>query len=168
MAVRELTAQDFDNTVDVVPVSDANYVSASQRVQQAQFLFEKATDLHKLNPSPETWTNLLTTHHYMLEMMRIPNPDRFVPALPSPPPPPDPTQPPTPPPPDPVAAEVARKDAETGVKVAATQAEIARKDAQVQADIDAKAQRMQADMQYRAQGDQAMVQRGESVVQTFT
>lgn len=139
----EIFAADFDERVDVLPVSDPNIVSASQRMAQAQFVFEQAQILFKFQPSPETWESLIVSYQHMLDMMRVPTPERFVPRLPAP-------QPMQPAGPDPVQqAEIQRKDA-------AALADIQRKNAIAQADVQRKAQQMQVDSALREQGNKAI------------
>lgn len=138
---------DFDDRIDVIPVSDPNVVSGTQRLAQAQAVSEQALGLFKLNPSPETWQTVLQSHQLMLETMRIPQPERFIPATPQPAPPP--VQALAPPGPDPVAAKISRDDA-------LARAHIERENAKTQAQIQRDAERMQFDAARRAEGDRAI------------
>lgn len=144
-------AADFDERVDVVPVSDPNIISSSQRMAQAQFLFEQAQVLFRMAPTPDVWDKVLMAYQHLLETMRVPEPARFLPQRPAPPPDPlaAPAVPEPPPGPDPVAAEIVRKDT-------ATAAEIRRKDAATAAQIAREAERMNWDAQRRDQGDRAI------------
>jgi len=149
-ADQEIFAADFDERVDVLPVSDPNVVSGTQRLTQAQVVLEQVTGLFQLNPTPELWHSVIQGYAHLLEVMRVPNRERFLPADPAP-------QPEQPPAPDPVSADIARKDAET-------QSSIARKDAETQAKIQREAARMQSDAKRRDEGTQAVIgeeQRGE-------
>lgn len=138
-------AADFDERVDVVPVSDPNIVSGTQRMAQAQFVFEQAQVLFRMSPTPEVWDTVLMAYQHMLETLRIPTPERFLPQRPAP----LPAPPAVAAGPDPVAAEIERKDV-------ATAADIRRKDTLAQAQIQRDAQRMAWDAQQRQQGDQAL------------
>lgn len=72
-------AADFDpNVVDVVPVSDPNIVSATQRIATAQAVLDLA------NQAPSLY-NMREAHLNMLSAMRIPNPERFLPPQQEPP-----------------------------------------------------------------------------------
>lgn len=143
-ADQEIFAADFDERVDVSPVSDPNIVSGTQRLTQAQVVLEQAIALFTLNPYPELWASVLQAYAHLLEVMRVPDARRFMPADPAPPPmlpaAPDPT----------VEAEIAREDTKT-------QADIARKDAETQAKIQREAARMQSDTARQQQGTQAMI-----------
>jgi hypothetical protein len=143
-ADQEIFAADFDERVDVTPVSDPNIVSGTQRLTQAQVVMEQAIALFQLNPYPELWASVLQAYAHLLEVMRVPDARRFMPADPAPPPM-------LPPMPDPaVDAEIAREDAKT-------QADITRKDAEAQAKIQREAARMQTDTARQQQGTQAMI-----------
>jgi len=143
-ADQEIFAADFDERVDVTPVSDPNIVSGTQRLTQAQVVMEQAIALFQLNPYPELWASVLQAYAHLLEVMRVPDARRFMPADPAPPPMlplmPDPA----------VDAEIAREDAKT-------QADITRKDAEAQAKIQREAVRMQTDTARQQQGTQAMI-----------
>jgi hypothetical protein len=150
-------AMDFDERVDVVPVADPNIVSGTQRMAQAQFLFDQAQVLFRMSPTPEVWDAVLMAYQHMLETMRVPTPERFLPLRPQPAPP-QPPEAAAPPGPDPVVADIQRKDV-------ATAADIRRKDAVAQAQIRRDAQRMAWDPARRREGD-AAIQAAEEMAQT--
>jgi hypothetical protein len=135
-ASQEVFATDFDDRVDVTPVSDPQVVSSVQRTMQAQAVIEA------VNARPDFFgpEQLSQAYLYYFETLRVPNPERFIP------PPPDPM---SPPPPDPMEEEQRREDVKT-------KAEIDREDAKAEAAIQRDARRMEADTQLRALGDQAI------------
>ncbi len=72
-------AEDFDpNVVDVVPVSDPNIVSATQRIATAQAVLDLA------NQAPALY-DMREAHLNMLNAMRVPTPERFLPPEQEPP-----------------------------------------------------------------------------------
>ena len=77
-------AADFDDRVDVVPVSDPNVVSSTQRIAMAQSV------LQLVNGDPELYgqAGRRTAHRNMLIAMRVPNLDAILPPEPAPEPPP--------------------------------------------------------------------------------
>jgi hypothetical protein len=159
----EVFASDFDARVDVVPISDPNVVSPTQRQAQAQVVVEQNGALFDRNPSPETWGALLAAHEYLLEVIRVPGRERFVPPLPAP-------APPGPEQADPAeteaAAEVARKDAaaiaEQQRKDWVAQQDAARKTQQQEADVAGKASAMATDTSAQRMGDQAIIARDQA------
>jgi hypothetical protein len=138
-ADREVMRADFDERVDVVPVSDPNVVSGTQRIAQAQAVVETI----RQDPQFFGFEQRAAAYTHFFEVLRIPQAERFIP--PPPPPPPVPEAPPV----DPVAAEVARKDA-------LAHSDIARKDLKTQADIARDAARMEVDTALRQRGDTAI------------
>jgi hypothetical protein len=68
---REVLRSDFDRRIDVIPVSDPNTVTGTHRIVQAQ------TVLQLSDSAPEIYDRV-ATHRYMLESLRVPNPDRFL------------------------------------------------------------------------------------------
>ena len=116
---REVLKADFDDRVDVRPISDPNVVSATQRMIQAEAVLKGAQEnVEILGPEPvvQAWAHYLTT-------LRVPDHERFMPV---------PQQPSTEPAVDPLAADEQRKDL-------SNIADIRRKDAAAGADIKRKA-----------------------------
>jgi hypothetical protein len=124
---REVYATDFDDRVDVLPVSDPNIISNTQRVAQAQGIWELAL------AAPEVF-NVHRAARGMLEAMRVPDVDEYL--LP----PPMPVDPNVPPPMDPMVE----------AKLAETEAGIAREDAKAAADIERKQQANEAQTALKA------------------
>lgn len=135
---------DFNDRVDVLPVSDPNAVSGTQRRAEAQVLLDEAKEMWGRNPTPEVWDVYLQAWEQMLSVLRIPEPGRFVPQPPAPQPEAGPEE----------APEETRKDT-------ATAADIRRKDAAAAADIKRKdtmaGQQMETNSQLRGAGTQAIV-----------
>lgn len=76
---RFVMAADFDPAVvDVEPVSDPNIVSSTQRIAIAQTVLDLANQAPQLYDQRAVHTNLLNA-------MRVPDPQRFVPPEPEPP-----------------------------------------------------------------------------------
>jgi hypothetical protein len=72
-------AEDFDpNVIDVVPVSDPNVVSSTQRIAQAQAVL----DLSMQQPG---MYDARAVHLNMLQAMRVQNPEQFIPPEKEPP-----------------------------------------------------------------------------------
>lgn len=159
---QEIMATDFDETVDVIPASDPNVVTAIARNAQAQAVVE----LVKGDPEVFGPQDRIRAYRRFLEVLRVQDIDGILPQQGQPLPvdiaqardqaaqqaqaaPQSPV--------DAVAADANRKDAETAVKIQATEAEIARKDAEAQAKIAADARRMEVDMPLQRQGDAAVV-----------
>lgn len=155
-ADRAVFAADFDERVDVIPVSDPNVVSATQRMAQAQVILEQAAALFGANPSPETWATYLEAYRHLLEIMRIADLERFVPQLPQP----------APSGADPAVAEEERKNAaliaEEERKDIKAQNDMRRQDEAEQARVQREAQRMQFDQARQAAGDQAQIAASEA------
>jgi hypothetical protein len=156
----EVFAADFDERVDVVPVSDPNIVSATQRMTQAQAILEQAQVMVQvMGGSPEAVQAYLAAYLHLLETMRIPNPQRF---MPQPPPP----MPAAPPPPDPVEADITRKDAQaiadSDRRDAQVIADSDREDRKLEAQTQREAQAMQRSMAARENGDQALRTAGQN------
>lgn len=63
---------DFDERVDVIPVSDPNIITNTQRIAQGQALVQLATE------NPDLYDRY-ETHKTMLEALRIPNVDTYLP-----------------------------------------------------------------------------------------
>lgn len=149
-------AADFDERVDVIPVSDPNVVSATQRMAQAQVILEQTAALYGANPSPETWASYLEAYKHLLEIMRIADVDRFVPQLPQP----------QPAGPDPAVAEEERKNAqliaEEERKDIQAQSDMRRQAEAEQARIQREAERMQFDQSRQIAGDQAQIAASEA------
>lgn len=70
-ADRMVLRSDFDRRVDVIPVSDPNTVTGTQRIMQAQTVLELA------GTAPQIY-NLVEAHRSMLEAIRVTNPDRLL------------------------------------------------------------------------------------------
>ena len=156
----EVFSADFDERVDVVPVSDPNIVSATQRMTQAQAILEQAQVMVQvMGGSPEAVQAYLAAYLHLLETMRIPNPQRF---MPQPPPP----MPAAPPPPDPVEADITRKDAQaiadSDRRDAQVIADSDREDRKLEAQTQREAQAMQRSMAARENGDQALRTAGQN------
>lgn len=64
--------QDFDDRIDIVPVSDPNIFSSAQRIAMMQAALQMATQLPDLGDRAEAARQLLTA-------MRFPNPERIFP-----------------------------------------------------------------------------------------
>jgi hypothetical protein len=73
-----LIAEDFDGRVDVVPVSDPNIISATQRIAQAQAVLDLS------NQAPDMY-DTRSVHLNMLQAMRVQNPEMFIPPEQEPP-----------------------------------------------------------------------------------
>jgi chaperonin GroES len=138
---REVYATDFDDRVDVLPVSDPNIISNTQRVAQAQGIWELAIS------APEVF-DVRRAARGMLEAMRVPDVDEYL--LP----PPQPVDPNMPMPLDPM----------TEAKVRETDAKIMREDAKAGAAMEAqqaqqqmKASAMRQDAATQAAGDEARI-----------
>lgn len=156
----EVFAADFDERVDVVPVSDPNIVSATQRMTQAQAILEQAQVMVQvMGGSPEAVQAYLAAYLHLLETMRIPNPQRFMPQ-------PQPPMPAAPPPPDPVEAEITRKDAQaiadSDRRDAQVIADSDREDRKLEAQTQREAEAMQRSMAARENGDQALRTAGQN------
>jgi hypothetical protein len=122
---RAVYAADFDDRVDVLPVSDPNIISNTQRMAQAQGIWELAVS------APEIF-DVRRAARGMLEAMRVPDIDEYL--LPEP----EPVDPNQPAPVDPV----------TEAKLRETDAKIMREDARAVAEIEGK----QAQAQMKADG----------------
>lgn len=72
---REIMAQDFDDRVDIFPVSDPSIYSAAQRVAQNQAVLE----LIKSEPSLYDEDARRETHRRMLRSMKAPDIDKILP-----------------------------------------------------------------------------------------
>jgi Skp family chaperone for outer membrane proteins len=75
---RTIMAQDFDERVDVIPVSDPNVVSATHRIALAQAVMDLA------NGNPDLY-DIRKVNHNMLIAMRVQNPDEIMPPEQPPP-----------------------------------------------------------------------------------
>lgn len=71
-ADQTIMAQDFDDRVDILPVSDPEFVTTAQRVATAQALLELAAQ------APDIY-NRRIVHLRMLQAMRVQNPEELVP-----------------------------------------------------------------------------------------
>jgi hypothetical protein len=155
-ADQEVFRSDFDERVDVLPVSDPNVVSGTQRIAQAQAVVE----LVKGDPEFFGPEQRAAAYLHFLNVLRVPEPYRFLPQL-TQPPPEDMPAPPADPQAERIAAEQARKDALAQADVARrdalAEADVRRKDAVTQAKIARDAERMRWDMDRRAAGDQAVI-----------
>jgi hypothetical protein len=155
-ADQEVFRSDFDERVDVLPVSDPNVVSGTQRIAQAQAVVE----LVKGDPEFFGPEQRAAAYLHFLNVLRVPEPYRFLPQL-TQPPPEDMPAPPADPQAERIAAEQARKDALAQADVARrdalAEADVRRKDAVTQAKIARDAERMRWDMDRRAAGDQAII-----------
>lgn len=151
-ADQEVFAFDFGEEVDVVPASDPNVVTGMQRIAQAQAVKDLVTS------DPEIFgpDQRLAAYRHFLEVLRIPQFERFMPPANGAPF----QQPAQVAGPDPTTAEVARKDAQAAAEIqrkdAQTAAEIRRKEAANQAKLELDAERMRADSARRQQGDTAI------------
>ena len=67
----DLYARDFDDRIDVIPVSDPNVFSATQRIAQAQAVLEMARSAPELHDIYEAYKR-------MYEAVRIPNIDEVL------------------------------------------------------------------------------------------
>ena len=67
-----IKAEDFDNRVDVIPVSDPNASTLSQRIMQYQAALQLAAQ------SPDLY-DMPLLHRQMMELIGIPNADKIVP-----------------------------------------------------------------------------------------
>jgi hypothetical protein len=74
-ASREVLKSDFDGRVDVLPVSDPNIWSATQRIAQNQAVLELIT----ADPQLYDEESRREAHRRMMEALRIPNPDEVLP-----------------------------------------------------------------------------------------
>jgi hypothetical protein len=142
-ADQEVLALDFDERVDVVPASDPNVVTAVQRVAQAQAMRDIALQDMEVFQAPQR----VEIYRHFFSVMRVANPDRFLP-------PPEAFAPPPPEalPPDPAEADIIRKDT-------IAEREQARKDYVAESEVQRKAQQMEADAALREQGNQAIQSR---------
>ena len=68
----DIKAEDFDDRIDVVPVSDTNASSMAQRIMQYQAALQLAAQ------SPDLY-DLPLLHRQMMELIGIPNADKVVP-----------------------------------------------------------------------------------------
>ena len=68
----DIKAEDFDDRIDVVPVSDPNASSMAQRIMQYQAALQLAAQ------SPDLY-DLPLLHRQMMELIGIPNADKVVP-----------------------------------------------------------------------------------------
>ena len=161
-----IMASDFDDRVDVVPVSDPNITSGTQRIAQAQAVFDAATRQAQLL-GPEV---VIEAWKYLLEVLRIPQFDRFVPKPKPPAPPPEAQQPP---PLDPrMQAEIARQDAVAQATIqhrhantAAAVSDAANRKALAHIEIQRKAAEMQASQGAQRAGDAALIAQGQETDQ---
>ena len=69
----DIKAEDFDDRIDVVPVSDPNASSMAQRIMQYQAALQLAAQ------SPDLY-DLPLLHRQMMELIGIPNADKVVPG----------------------------------------------------------------------------------------
>lgn len=72
---RTILKSDFDGRVDIIPVSDPNIWSATQRIAQNQAVLELVTQDPELYPKKQR----KVAHRRMLEAMRIPDIDLILP-----------------------------------------------------------------------------------------
>lgn len=72
---RTILKSDFDGRVDIIPVSDPNIWSATQRIAQNQAVLELVTTDPELYPKKQR----KIAHRRMLEAMRIPDIDQILP-----------------------------------------------------------------------------------------
>jgi len=72
---RTILKSDFDGRVDIIPVSDPNIWSATQRIAQSQAVLELVTMDPELYPKKQR----KVAHRRMLEAMRIPDIDLILP-----------------------------------------------------------------------------------------
>jgi hypothetical protein len=85
----EIFVQDFDNRIDVLPVSDPNIFSMSQRIALAQ------TELQMVQSNPEVHggpQGLYQAYRKMYEALGVTNIDGILPPPPPPPPPVNPSK----------------------------------------------------------------------------
>ncbi len=69
---REIFAADFDDRIDVEPVSDPNIVTSTQRIAQAQ------AEIQLANENPDLYDRR-AVHKRFLEALRVPNIDEIMP-----------------------------------------------------------------------------------------
>ena len=142
---REVYQTDFDDRVDVLPVSDPNIISNTQRVAQAQGIWELAI------AAPDVF-DVRRAARGMLEAMRVPDIDEYL--LP----PPMPVDPNAPPPLDPmVEAKLAETEAGIAREDAKAAADIARKQQANEAQTAMKADAMRRDAATQDAGDEARI-----------
>ena len=85
----EIFAQDFDSRVDVLPVSDPNIFSMSQRIALAQTELQLVQSNPQIHGGPQ---GLYTAYRKMYEALGVTNIDGILPAPPPPPPPVNPSK----------------------------------------------------------------------------
>ena len=85
----EIFAQDFDNRVDVLPVSDPNIFSMSQRIALAQTELQLVQSNPQIHGGPQ---GLYTAYRKMYEALGVTNIDGILPPPPPPPPPVNPSK----------------------------------------------------------------------------
>ena len=74
---REVLKQDFDGRVDVIPVSDPNIWSSTQRIALAQAAVELTTS----DPEVYNLKQRKEAHRRMIEALRLPEPDKIQPKV---------------------------------------------------------------------------------------
>ncbi len=72
---RTILKSDFDGRVDIIPVSDPNIWSSTQRIAQNQAILELIMSDPELYPKKQR----KVAHRRMLESLRIPDPDQILP-----------------------------------------------------------------------------------------
>jgi hypothetical protein len=77
---RTLLREDFDGRVDVLPVSDPNIFSSTQRIALAQAVIELQTQFPQLYPPQK----MIAAHRRLLEALRVPDLDEVAPEIESP------------------------------------------------------------------------------------
>ena len=85
----EVKAQDFDARVDVLPVSDPNIFSMSQRIALAQTQLQLVQSNPEIHGGPQ---GLYQAYRKMYEALGVTNIDSILPAPPPPPPPANPAK----------------------------------------------------------------------------